>query len=99
MRGGDDYPRRERVIDPRVAGAGVLGSRIKDRVNHGHTVPRVGKTVSTQTNAARMHAMNRRKGTHAGTQTGAHKAKLANSSATVYNFHFSKGKKRCWYPV
>ena len=82
MRGGGDYPQshqRERHVDPRVAGASILGARLKDPAHQGHTVPRVGKTVSTQTNAARLHSTNRKKSDSASTQTDAVLAKKAIS--------------------
>ena len=108
MRGGGDYPQshqRVRKIDPRVAGAGVLGSRIKDRVHHGHTIPRVGKPISTQTDRPGTRTMStmfrantsklkyNSKDTQTDARTDARKAKLSNSSATAYNLNYPKERK------
>ena len=51
LRNGGDYPpshQRTCVIDPRVAGAGMLGARFKAPRHLGHTLPRVGNSVGTQ---------------------------------------------------
>ena len=70
MRGGGDYPQshqRVRKIDPTIAGAGILGSRLKDRPHQGHTVPRARQTLSNTSATSYNFTLNKER-KDAGTQ-------------------------------